>query len=419
MYNELISHLVNRIKTAHRADCRSESLVAPISHWLSNQAFDYGFDADEQVTLQHALDNFLLLHGLELQEVIGELPHPRPAESQFDFIDLFAGIGGFNLALQANGGKCVFSCEWDKTAQATYFANYGKYPFGDINEFTSELIEDDEIDRLIPNHRILAAGFPCQPFSLAGVSARTSRGQAHGFECKTQGTLFYSIARIARVKQPEVLYLENVKNIISHDGGNTIRVIIDELENNISNGEDGKFNYVFKHQIVSSETLVAQRRQRCFMVCIREDIAAELGAFEFPRFEGAPLPLRNALETLTDEEVAEYTISDALWQGHINRSNRNRERNTGFVTGEANLDKPSNTIVARYGKDGKECLIPQGEGLNPRKLTKTECARLFGYPDNFILPQAKTPAYKLLGNSVVVPVVTRIASSIVDYLGEE
>lgn len=416
MYKELIWQLSKNLTLNHRTDLKPEALYAQVSHWLSNSGFNYGLTLSEISELECTLEDYLASNNTSLELEKSDIPYPAPTTANFDFIDLFAGIGGFNLALQSNGGRCVFSCEWDKAAQNTYFNNYGKFPFGDINEIAGEDISDEVIEAFIPNHKVLAAGFPCQPFSLAGVSARTAIGQAHGFECKTQGTLFYSIARIARVKQPEILYLENVKNIISHDSGNTIRVIIDELENNISNGLDGKHNYVFKHQIVNSETLVAQRRQRCFMVCVRADIANRLGEFNFPIFDGDPIPLKDALDTLTMEEQTEYTISDKLWQGHINRTKRNKERNTGFVTGEANLDKPSNTIVARYGKDGKECLIPQEKGLNPRKLTIKECARLFGYPEDFVLPQAKTPAYKLLGNSVVVPVVNRIAQSIINYI---
>lgn len=319
----------------------------------------------------------------------------------FTFIDLFAGIGGFRLGLEKYGGESVFAVEWEKSAQETYSKNYGEYPFGDINLFTSEKYKDEEVRGLIPDHDILAAGFPCQPFSLGGVSARNSLNQLHGFDCETQGTLFYSIARIAELKKPKVLFLENVRNIVHHDGGMTFEVIKSTIEG---------LGYKFFHKLIDSQTLVPQRRVRCFMVCVRNDLVAASGEdFSFPAFEGESLALRSILEENPDPL---YTISDKLWEGHQKRTERNLARGTGFTAHLADLDKPSNTIVARYGKDGKECLIPQ-KGKNPRKLTREECRRLFGYPKDFKLPKALTPTYKLFGNSVVVPVVERIAGEII------
>lgn len=318
----------------------------------------------------------------------------------FKFIDLFAGIGGFRLALQKHGGFCAFSSEWDKAAQQTYLNNYGERPFGDITAFTSENISDEELNSLIPDHDVLAGGFPCQPFSHAGVSARTAVGKEHGFECNTQGTLFFDIMRITAVKRPKVLFLENVRNIERHDKGQTFKIIKESIED---------LGYIFKHAIVDSSSVVPQRRVRCYMVCVRADLNLD---FEFPDFEGAPIPLRSILEESVDPK---YTISDRLWLGHINRTQRNLDRGTGFTAFTANLDRPSNTLVARYGKDGKECLIPQ-EDKNPRLLTPRECARLQGYPENFIIPDAKTPAYKQFGNSVSVPVISRISERIVDLI---
>ena len=320
--------------------------------------------------------------------------------SKFKFIDLFAGIGGFRIGLQNFGGKSVFSSEWDKNAQETYYNNHSDYPYGDITKFTNEHISDNELDMLIPSHDVLAGGFPCQPFSRAGVSARNSLGLPHGFECTTQGTLFYSIERITKIKKPKLLFLENVKNILSHDNGQTFFTIRSTIES---------MGYKFFHSIVNSETLVPQRRVRCFMIGVRQDLVDSYGDFVFPDFSGDSLPLRGIIENNVDDK---YTISDKLWHGHITRSERNLARGTGFTTGETDLDKPSNTIVARYGKDGKECLIPQ-ENKNPRMLTINECKKLFGYPESFKLPQFRTPAYKLLGNSVVVPVIERISDVLV------
>lgn len=319
---------------------------------------------------------------------------------KFSFIDLFAGIGGFRIALSRVGGKAVFSSEWDIQAKAIYYENHGDFPYGDINNFTDENVSDRRLAALIPSHDILAAGFPCQPFSLAGVSARNSLGIPHGLQCKTQGTLFRSIERIAQIKKPKVLFLENVKNITSHDNGNTFLVIREALEN---------VGYKFFFKVVNSETLVPQRRQRCFMICVRNDIHKKYGDFEFPSFDGESIPLQSIIRKEVDSR---YTLSETLWNGHIARSERNKSRGTGFIAGLADITKPSNTIVARYGKDGKECLIPQGR-KPPRTLSIEECRDLFGYPENFILPTAKTVAFKLLGNSVVVPVVKKLASALV------
>ncbi|MBV1879236.1 MAG: DNA (cytosine-5-)-methyltransferase [Pseudomonadales bacterium] len=319
-----------------------------------------------------------------------------PKEPKFTFIDLFAGIGGFRLALQDQKGLAVFSSEWDKGAQATYNKNYGELPFGDITAMTNPTVSDEQLDIMIPNHDLLAAGFPCQPFSHAGVSARTSVGKEHGFECKTQGTLFFDVLRIASIKKPKVLFLENVRNIERHDKGYTFKTIKDSIE---------ELGYDFRFSIIDSSSLVPQRRVRCYMVCFRKDLKIE---FQFPKFSGDALPLKSILENDVPEK---YTISDKLWAGHINRTKRNLERGTGFTAFTADIDKPSKTIVARYGKDGKECLIPQ-DSKNPRFLTPRECARLQGFPEAFYIPEAKTPAYRQFGNSVAVPVVTRLAEEI-------
>jgi DNA (cytosine-5)-methyltransferase 1 len=318
----------------------------------------------------------------------------------FRFIDLFAGIGGFRLGLEKTGGEAVFASEWDKQACSVYFENHGEYPFGDINSFTNTEVSDNELNRLIPDHELLAGGFPCQPFSLAGVSARNSRGVSHGFECQTQGTLFFSIERIARVKRPNIIFLENVKNLVGHDGGNTFKVIQESIES---------LGYRFFWKLVDSQTVVPQRRVRCFMVAVNEKLVKDKGEFTFPTLPETPLPLASILEESPSDL---YTITDKLWRGHKERTRRNLERGTGFTATLADISKPSNTIVARYGKDGKECLVPQ-ENKNPRYLTISECRKLFGYPNDFLLPTKRTPAYRLLGNSVVLPLIERISDAIV------
>lgn len=321
----------------------------------------------------------------------------------FKFIDLFAGIGGFHLALSSLGGECVFASEIDEKARETYRRNHGVNPYGDIRAITAADRSDNLIKSLIPDHDILAAGFPCQPFSLAGVSARNALGQSHGLLDETQGTLFYDIARIAKIKRPKALLLENVSNIVRHDGGKTFKIlkwVINEL------------GYSLSWSILNSETLVPQRRKRCFMVAFRD--ADQNEKMSFPTLDGEPLPLRTALEPKVDDT---YTLSDRGWAGHQRRTAANLARGTGFTAFVADLDRPSNTIVARYYKDGKECLVPQ-EGKNPRLLTPRECARLQGFPDTFIPHPTRSAAYKQFGNAVPVPVARAVAKAMLEKLGE-
>jgi DNA (cytosine-5)-methyltransferase 1 len=380
----------------------TENAIALTGHWLQALANRSSLIFDENETLRakivSKLKNACLFENEEqfsnrIWEGVQFAPSSFP---DFRFIDLFAGIGGFRLALQASGGACVFTSEWDRSAKKTYEANYGELPFGDISYFTGIDRTDEDIQLMIPDHDVLAAGFPCQPFSHAGVSARNSRGLKHGFECDTQGTLFFDIMRIANVKRPQVLFLENVKNIVGHQKGETFKVIKSAVD---------EIGYDFKYKVIDSSPLVPQRRKRCYMICFRKDLNVD---YDFPEVSGSPM----ALESILQSEVSDrFTISDKLWQGHINRTSRNLERGAGFTAFVADITKPSNTLVARYGKDGKECLVPQ-EGKNPRMLTPRECARLQGFPEEFHMPQARTPAYKQFGNSVAVPVVKVLARSI-------
>ena len=383
-----------------------ENATALTGHWLQALANRLDLIFDKNGTLRAKIISKLKSAGLFENEekfsnkVWKDVCFSPNRPSDFRFIDLFAGIGGFRLALQASGGACVFTSEWDRSAKKTYEANYGELPFGDISHFTSIDRTDENIQSMIPDHEILAAGFPCQPFSHAGVSSRNSRGLKHGFECDTQGTLFFDIMRIANVKRPKVLFLENVKNIVGHQKGETFKVIKSAVD---------EIGYDFKYKVIDSSPLVPQRRQRCYMVCFRKDLGVD---YDFPEISGAPLPLESILESNVSDR---FTISDKLWQGHINRTNRNLERGAGFTAFVADITRPSNTLVARYGKDGKECLIPQKD-KNPRMLTPRECAKLQGFPDEFSLPQARTPAYKQFGNSVAVPVVKVLARSIREKL---
>lgn len=340
--------------------------------------------------------------GQKIKIDYSDIPFPPPEKPRFTFIDLFAGIGGFRIALQRLGGKCVFSSEWDRYSKETYLANFGEIPFGNIRRFTDQSVSDSEIDRLIPDHDILAAGFPCQPFSRAGVSARGALGQKHGFACQIQGTLFFDVVRIAMEKKPRALFLENVKNLQIHDEGRTFAKIEETIKTYLK--------YSFSPSVIDASPLVPQRRKRCYMVCFKDPNAK----FDFPEIEGPPRPLESILEK--DPDITRlYTISERLWTGHIKRTKRNLDRGTGFTAFEADLSRPANTLVARYYKDGKECLIPQ-EGDNPRKLTPRECARLQGYPEEFIPHLSDSQVYRQFGNSVAVPVVEKIGEKILEKL---
>ncbi|MEP3346510.1 MAG: DNA cytosine methyltransferase [Litoreibacter sp.] len=316
------------------------------------------------------------------------------------FIDLFAGIGGFRYALEEHQGNCVFSSEIDPKARDTYKRNFGDEPAGDIRDFTGTGISDEKLDQLIPNHRILTGGFPCQPFSLAGVSSRNSLGRKHGFMDETQGTLFFDIARIAKVKQPDVLFLENVANLMTHNKKKTFETIKAVIENDLG--------YSFHAKVLSSATLVPQKRRRCFIVAFKN----KKTPFSFPELTGPELPLSSILD---DNVPDSFTLSDRMWAGHQRRTKHNKERGVGFSALEADLSKPSNTIVARYYKDGKECLIPQ-LGKNPRMLTPNECRQLQGFPESFACHPSKSVAYKQFGNAVAVPLVRAIFGEILKGL---
>lgn len=372
-------------------------LQAVIDQWIHAIATDSELFCDPDTVDQDLLKRQLRLTLLEndifstrsqfFDAAFSNLKLKPLKNPTFRFIDLFAGIGGVRLGFQNAGGACVFSSEYDRSAQRTYKLNHGDVPFGDITKID---------EKSIPSHDVLLAGFPCQPFSHAGVSARTAVGKKHGFLCDTQGTLFFDVMRIIESKSPKVIFLENVRNLERHDQGRTFQTIKDSIE---------RSGYHFSYKIIDSSSLVPQRRVRCYIVGVRKDIG---NFFEFPEISGEPLPLRSILEHNVDDI---YTISDKLWKGHIDRTRRNVERGTGFTAFTANLEKPSKTIVARYGKDGKECLIPQ-IGKNPRMLTQRECARLQGFPEQFEAASSRTPAYKQFGNSVVVPVITKLAIKI-------
>ena len=315
-------------------------------------------------------------------------------EKKFTFIDLFAGIGGMRIAFDRAGGQCVYSSEWNKYSQQTYFANFGEQPEGDITKVNAADI---------PDHDILVAGFPCQPFSIAGVSKKNSMGRATGFEDKTQGTLFFDVCRILKEKRPKAFMLENVKNLCSHDKGRTFQVIRESLE---------ELDYEIFYKVLDGQNYVPQHRERILIVGFDRERYGDKIDFEFNLTPRVPKPV---MRDILDEVADKYTLSDKLWTYLQNYAAKHRAAGNGFGYGIAPLDGVSRTLSARYYKDGSEVLIAQ-EGKNPRRLTPRECARLQGFPDTFKIPVSDTQAYKQFGNSVVVPLMGEVAKLIVNNI---
>lgn len=328
----------------------------------------------------------------------------------FKFIDLFAGIGGIRTAFERVGGQCVFTSEWDSYSQKTYVQNFNGHHMmaGDITQV---------IASEIPDHDVLLAGFPCQPFSIAGVSKKTSLGREHGFKDATQGTLFFDVARIIEAKQPRAFLLENVKNLISHDKGRTFDVIKHTLSEELG--------YHIHYRVIDGAHFTPQHRERIIIVGFRESVAFD--------FDALPLPLKNARKLKeilhktdgtepvlawdedrffnpAEQQVqTKYTLTDNLWRYLQNYAEKHRAKGNGFGFGLVNGESVTRTLSARYHKDGSEILIYQGEDKNPRRLTPRECARLMGFPDAFRIPVSDTRAYRQFGNSVVVDVMAHVA----------
>ena len=315
----------------------------------------------------------------------------------FTFIDLFAGIGGMRLAYQSAGGKCIYSSEWNKYSQQTYAANFGDTPEGDITKVNAADI---------PDHDILVAGFPCQPFSIAGVSKKQSLGRATGFADKTQGTLFFDVCRILNVKRPKAFMLENVKNLRSHDHGRTFKIILESLE---------ELDYQVFYKILDGQNYVPQHRERIIIIGFDRKRYGMNIDFDFTLTPKTPKPvLADILEDNVDDK---YTLTEHLWEYLQAYAEKHKAAGNGFGFGLAQKDGITRTLSARYYKDGAEILIPQ-EGKVPRRLTPRECARLQGFPDSFIIPVSDTQAYRQFGNSVVVPLMADVANLVVNKLDD-
>lgn len=320
----------------------------------------------------------------------GEIPFPGPKVAKFKFIDLFAGIGGFRMGFQNAGGECVFSSDWDKYSRVTYEANYGEMPAGDIREVTKK---PDQI----PDHDILCAGFPCQPFSIAGVSKKISLGRKHGFEDERQGNLFFEIAKILKEKQPKAFLLENVKNLKGHDKGRTFEIIFNTLTQELG--------YKVFYKIIDAQSVVPQHRERIYIVGFKDHKID----FAFPEFPKNGPKLGTILEKHVPEK---YTLTKNLWAYLQAYARKHAAAGNGFGFGLVKADNVARTLSARYYKDGSEILIYQGAEKNPRRLTPKECAALMGYPSNFTIPVSDMQAYRQFGNSVVVKVIERLAEAI-------
>ena len=341
---------------------------------------------------------------------------PPTEEGKFRFIDLFAGIGGIRTAFEKHGGRCVFTSEWDPYAVRTYKANFHDGP---DHVFATDITKVREQD--VPDHDVLLAGFPCQPFSIAGVSKKNALGRPHGFSDKTQGTLFFDVARIIAEKKPRAFLLENVKNLMSHDKGRTFSTIIDVLQNELG--------YQVQHKVINGKHFGPQHRERIIIVGFREPNDFDIQKVVLPSFDTAPkmgsvLHPQDGTET-TDSPYIEgtkgkvlnkYTLSDKLWEYLQNYAIKHRDKGNGFGFGLVNSESTCRTLSARYYKDGSEILIFQGARKNPRRLTPRECARLMGFGEDFRIPVSDTRAYKQFGNSVVVPVISEVARIMMPHL---
>ena len=339
-----------------------------------------------------------------VREKVRELAAARRRQSAgdeaFRFIDLFAGIGGMRLGFEAIGGKCVFTSEWDRFSQKTYLQNF---PDGDDHVFAGDIRPYGQEPSKIPEHDVLLAGFPCQPFSLAGVSKKNSLGRKHGFECEEQGNLFFEIARIISHHRPAAFLLENVKNLKSHDKGRTFEVIKHTLTKELG--------YKIQTRIISSAPFVPQKRQRIFIVGFRVDAGFSFDDFDAFVPSEEDWPTLGSILQSHNEVDPKYTLTPKLWSYLQDYRKKHEKAGNGFGFTAHGPGDVARTLSARYHKDGSEILIEQ-KGTRPRRLTPTECARLMGFERDgheWLIPVSDTQAYRQFGNAVVVPVIEAIA----------
>ncbi len=371
----------------------------------------YRWEKGEQTPRQVALQFLKLISKGSFME--------NSNQSKFRFIDLFAGIGGLRKGFETFGGSCVFTSEWNLYSRQTYMANFDcQHPIaGDITKISAEKI---------PEHDLLLAGFPCQPFSIAGVSKKISLNRPHGFMCEAQGTLFFDVARIIEYHRPRAFLLENVKNLVNHDKGRTFKVIYKTLTEELG--------YNVQYRVLDARSWVPQHRERIFIVGFKDRNNFDFHSMNIPHSPQEP-KLERILYSAAESELttrrdsrymdkngkalSKYTLSDKLWNYLQNYAKKHKENGNGFGFGLFGPNDVARTLSARYYKDGSEILIKQGS-RNPRRLTPRECARLMGFDkfkgSDFIIPVSDTQAYKQFGNAVVVPVVKAIANHMLPFI---
>ncbi len=345
-----------------------------------------------------------------LRELLPQRTANVESHSGFSFIDLFAGIGGMRKGFETAGGHCIFTSEWNEWSQKTYRANFPN----DAHDIVGDIVPYDAAE--IPDHDVLLAGFPCQPFSIAGVSKKNALGRPHGFECTTQGTLFFDVARIIAEKRPKAFLLENVKNLVSHDRGNTFRIIKETLSKELG--------YHIHPKIIDGQAFTPQHRERILIVGFREatgfnfehfkrpEVAPVLGSILHPE-DGSEEPELRFTTGQKAKVHSKYVLTEKLWLYLQNYAAKHKAAGNGFGFGMVTPDSVTRTLSARYYKDGSEILVKRGDKKSPRRLTPRECARLMGFDapgkTKFEIPVSDTQAYKQFGNSVVVPVIAEVA----------
>ena len=337
-----------------------------------------------------------------LREILsGFSTRGKSADASFTFIDLFAGIGGIRMGFESAGGRCVFTSEWNPWAKQTYIENFG-HDGNFVGDITSQNVDE------IPDHDVLLAGFPCQPFSIAGVSKKNALGRPHGFECTTQGTLFFDVARIIAAKRPKAFLLENVKNLQSHDQGNTFKVILRILRQELG--------YSVDFRVINAARFVPQHRERILIAGFREETGFTFNNLNLPDSgpvlksilhpqDGTESPEERFTHGPKAEVYSKYVLTTKLWEYLQAYAAKHRAAGNGFGFGLVDGHDIARTLSARYYKDGSEILVNRGRRKNPRRLTPRECARLMGFPDTYKIPVSDTQSYKQFGNSVVVPLI--------------
>jgi DNA (cytosine-5)-methyltransferase 1 len=350
------------------------------------------------------------------QRILPLITAPANETHKFTFIDLFAGIGGIRSGFEKQDGRCVFTSEWNTYALKTYLENF---PHRTGHKLVGDITTVDAND--VPDHDVLLAGFPCQPFSIAGVSKKNALGRPHGFECTTQGTLFYDVARIVSAKRPKAFLLENVKNLLSHDKGKTFETILRVLREELG--------YDVHYKVIDGQRFVPQHRERILVAGFREHCGfswddlrlpaqgPKLGTILHPQdgSECVELPYTTGDKARVNSK---YTLTPKLWDYLQRYAEKHRAAGNGFGFGLVNGNRVARTLSARYYKDGSEILVAQGKNKPPRRLTPRECARLMGFPNSFRIPVSDTQAYKQFGNSVIVPAVAEVARIMVPRVVE-